>query len=508
MMRSLFVLALCVAALADSLTWTGHGNTTSWDDYRNWDKQRIPVSSDNIVINMDSASVTLNIPMVSVASVHISAGAFIQPNPFTVGQLTVDGTGVYRLDSGNGFLTVTNANISSKPGFLFASGYLTGSLNVNSGSQLNFTTAASKSFTEAKVTVAGTSTCDAGATINFNGSSLNFAGGLTFQAGDAVNLIGTGNASQITGSATIAANGQVQLLVATNFVNFNMGSGSALQVVKEPQTVQNLNMADTTTLSIQGERSSLSAGTVTSTGVISTLSPVSIGGKAQILSLVIDGNVPVILGGDAAFGSVIVKAGSLSIAGSATADNAQFGTATVGGSGSLAVAALKVTGPNMFVTGASITVTNTATFNGQIQFSSGLVSISQGATASVSQLACLASGGVFVNGTSWNNDGTVTITGDTLSFSQVSATGNGAYNIGDNNALSLSNAFFSANTVTIGKNAVFNGQVSAVNVTSTSASDKFVDFTVDTFTFHCSQSCPAIQSNGQTTSFSASGNSS
>jgi len=503
MMRTLFVLVLCVAALADQLVWTGLGNTSVWDDYRNWDRKRIPTPDDDIIIDLASAVVTLDVNWGTVRSMHISAGMFIQPQNFGVGRLTVDNNGVYRLDSGNGALTVGTANVTSTQGFLFASGTITGALIVSSNSILNFTGAGAKSFNLAKVTASGNSVCDAGATINFNGSTINFAGGLTINSGDAVNFMGIGGTNQITGAGILAARAGLQLLVGTSFNTLNMGANSQLTITKEQQQVGSLIMDDSSAISIAGENTALSAGSITSRGVISTLSPISVGGKSQIRTLVIDGAAPVVFGSAVAFGQVTIKSGSMQISGMSTADQAQFGVATVTGVGSLSIGDLRVTGPNMNLANASINVTGTANFNGQIQLSSGLVAILNGATANVVNLQVLAAGGIAVPGISFINQGKITITQTQLSFTQLNAGGRGTYVLDEQTQLTLSNANMSAASVVLGDGAEFSGPVAGIDVVSTTAqSQKYVDFTVNGFTFHCTSPCPPITSSGQT-SFSA-----
>jgi len=502
-MRTFCVLALIALASATQLVWTGLGNTSVWDDYRNWDQKRIPTSADNVLINLASAEVTLDVSWVTVASLQVSAGTFIQPQSFSVGNLIVDNEGVYRLDSGNGALQVGTANVTSPQGFLFASGYLSGSLIVSQQSILNFTGAAAKGFNEAKVTVAGNSVCSAGATLNFNGSAINFAGGLNIQNGQAVNFNGVGSQNSITGKLVLASQAGLQLLVNTNFNTISMGANSVITVTKERQSVGTLNMDGSSVISIAGENTGLSAGSVASRGTISTLSPISVGGKSQIFSLIVDGAAPCVFGGAVAFGSLTIKSGSVQLSGASTADSAQFGVAAVSGVSSLVVGDLKVMGPNFNLANSSINVTATASLNGQVQVASGLIALQQNAVGSVASFSVLAAGGIAVPGVSFVNNGQINIATQ-MQFTQVSATGSGVYALSPQAGLQLANADLTAATVIIGDQAQFSGNVASANIQQTSAaSSKFVDFTVDFFTFHCPSPCPSISSNGRSVSFSA-----
>jgi hypothetical protein len=505
MLRSLCVFALILLVSAGDLVWTGQGNTGVWDDYRNWDQKRIPTSSDNVFINMASAQVTLDVSWVSVASLHVSAGLFIQPQSFFVGNLIIDNEGVYRLDSGNAALTVGGtANITSTQGLLFASGYFSGSLIVSSDSILNFTGAAAKGFNDARVVASGSSVCSSGATINYNGSSVDFPGGLTIASGAPVNFMEVGaGGNKITGKLILSSQAGLQLLVGTNFNSISMGSNSVITVTKERQSVGTLQMDDSSVINIAGQNTGLAAGSVNSRGTISTLSPVSVGGRSQIFSLIVDGAAPVLFGAGVAFGSITIKSGSVQLAGANTADSAQFGTASVSGVSSLVVSDLKVMGPNMNLANASINVTATASLNGQVQVSSGYIALQQNAVGSVASFSVLAAGGVAVAGYSFVNNGQINIQTQ-MQFTQVNAVGGGQYALAPQSGLGLANSDLTAGQVVLGDSAQFSGSVAGVNVQQTAAaSQKYVDFSVDTFVFHCPSPCPSVTSNGRTVSFMA-----
>jgi hypothetical protein len=505
MLRSLCILALIAVAAAGDLVWTGMGNTSVWDDYRNWDQKRIPTSADNVIINLASAQVTLDVSWVTVASLHVSAGLFIQPQAFSVGNLIVDNEGVYRLDSGNAALTIGGtANITSSQGLLFASGYFSGALIVGADSMLNFTGAAAKGFNDAKVVATGSAVCSAGATINFNGSSINFIGGLTVQAGAPVNFMEvSAGGNKITGNLALEPQAGLQLLVGTNFNTISMGSNAVVTVTKERQSVGTLQMDDSSVVNIAGENTGLAAGSIASKGTISTLSPVSVGGRSQLFSLIVDGAAPVVFGSGVAFGSLTIKSGSVQLSGPNTADSAQFGTATVTGVSTLVVSDLRVMGPNMNLANASINVTATANLNGQVQVSSGYIGLQQNAVGSVASFSVLAAGGVAVAGYSFINNGQINIATQ-MQFTQVNAVGSGTYALGPQSGLGLANSDLTAGQVILGDSAQLTGSVAGANIQQTAAADqKFVDFTVDTFVFHCPSPCPSITSNGRSVNFSA-----
>jgi hypothetical protein len=506
MSRTFFVCALVTLALAEPLVWTGLGNTSIWDDYKNWDQKRIPTASDWVIINTPGATVTLDVAWASVATLQISSGMLIQPNPFAIGNLIVEKDGVYRLDSGTGSLVLTSGNVTSTDGFLFASGFLQGSLTVST--ILNFTGAAAKGFNDGNVVVGGSAVCSAGATINFNTTKINFAGGLEIQGGSPVNFVGITTGNQISGGLVLDASSAVQFLVETQFDTIKMGKNSQIQVTKQITQVGTLNMDDSSLVQIAGPNTGLQASSIASTGAINTLSPVAVGSKSQILNLVVDGNAPVTFGDAVAFGTINVKSGSVTFAGASTADTAQFGTASISGVSTLVAGDLKFSGPNVNLANSSISVTGTASFNGQLQVSSGSVSLGNNAKGTVQTFQVIASNGVPVSGTSFNNDGQVTVATQ-LTFTQLNAAGAGSYALNPSAGLSLNNAVLTAGTVILNKEAVFSGAASAINVGSTNSADNsMIDFTVDGATFHCKQNCPAITSNGVSSSFTASESSS
>jgi hypothetical protein len=502
---------LLLTVNAGTLTWTGAGSTGVWDDYRNWDQKRIPTSSDYVIIDTSNASVTLDIPF-SVNTLHISAGTFIQPQPFSVGNLIVDGSGVFNLNSGTASLSADSANITSQSGFIFSSGYFTGSMLVSSQSTLDLSGAASKGFNDAKVIVQGSTICDAGATLNFNGSTVNFVGGLEIKGGNLVNFQ-TNNPnddSTITGSLTIDPKGQVQFLVPTQFNSISMGMAAQLTVTKGQQQVTGLTMDSNSVVVIAGSNTGLTAGSISSKGSISTLNAMAVGGRSQILNLIVDGAAPVAFNGPVAFGSLTVKSGSISLSGANTADSAQFGTASISGPGSsLSVGTLKLAGPNTNLANTSITVSGASTFNGQVQIGSGSITVQSGATVQASQFSLLASNGVPVSGNTFINNGNIAVN-SVFTITQLTAAGTGSYTV--KGKLALQNADLTAGTVALASStSSFTGSVSSFNaksISSTASPLNFIDFTVDALTFHCHSPCPAVSSSGRTSTFQASPNSS
>jgi hypothetical protein len=288
-----------------------------------------------------------------------------------------------------------------------------------------------------------------------------------------------------------------------------MGAGASMTITKGLQQMGTLTMDSNSALIISGSNTGLTAGSISSKGSISTLNAMAVGGRSQILNLIVDGAAPVAFNGPVAFGSVTVKAGSISLSGANTADSAQFGTASISGPGSsLQVGTLKLAGPNTNLANTSISVTGASTFNGQVQVASGSITVQNSATVQASQFSLLANNGVAVPGNSFVNNGNIAVN-SVFTITQLTAAGTGTFTV--KGKLALQNADLTTGTIALSTStSSFVGSVSSFNakaVASTAAPLSFVDFTVDSMTFHCKTSCPAASSNGRTTNFQATPNS-
>jgi cytoskeletal protein CcmA (bactofilin family) len=231
----------------------------------------------------------------------------------------------------------------------------------------------------------------------------------------------------------------------------------------------------------------------------------AIGGRSQILSLLVDGVAPVVFNGPVAFGTLVVKSGSLVLSGVNTADTAQFGTASISGVGStLQIGGLTLSGPTTLAnTSIVITGTSASTFNGQVQVSSGSITVQQSATVTATQFELLALDGVPVATPTFINNGIVIVTA--FEINQLAITGTGSYSL--QGKLTLQSSSFTAGTVTLAQStSSLVGSVSSFTakaVSTTATSLKYVDFTVGSLTFHCQSACPSTSTNGITNSFQA-----
>ena len=62
MKRILLITILCVSFLtleAQSITWTGAGDSANWSDFNNWDLSILPTDSHNVIIP-DGSTVTID----------------------------------------------------------------------------------------------------------------------------------------------------------------------------------------------------------------------------------------------------------------------------------------------------------------------------------------------------------------------------------------------------------------------------------------------------------------
>jgi hypothetical protein len=116
-----------------SVTWTGGGNDSNWDDPQNWNTQAVPGAGDDVVIDTGSVAATVNINSSDSESVNslrtgvndtlsITGGSLtVAANStlsgslaMTGGSLTASGTGITL--TVNGSTTVSNAGLSAQAG--------------------------------------------------------------------------------------------------------------------------------------------------------------------------------------------------------------------------------------------------------------------------------------------------------------------------------------------------------------------------------------------------------
>ena len=105
----LFVLVSSVFTLwGATVTWTGSGDGTSWNDAHNWRNDQVPGPTDDVVINTAGGSpITVNGGSVAIRSLHCD-GAFV----LSSGTLTVTGGASYL----NGALTMSSGTVLSASG--------------------------------------------------------------------------------------------------------------------------------------------------------------------------------------------------------------------------------------------------------------------------------------------------------------------------------------------------------------------------------------------------------
>lgn len=229
------------------------------------------------------------------------------------------------------------------------------------------------------LTLAGSGSIGAGATILVSGGTLTIASGgdLTVQPGGTLNVTGGGLVDiQTTGGLTLAGSGVV-------------GSGANLNVNGGTLTVQS-----GTTLTVQsGGQLQLSDGNVTGTGTISNTGTVVMGGSGVV-------SVSPVLNNNTAGGGVTVFTGTLALSGGGTAD-APF---TIDSGAILD-----------FPSGAyTMTPNGTVTGGGTLSVTGGTVSIGGVTTP----------GGLFMTGGMLTGNGFLSIT-STMMWSGGTITGTG-----------------------------------------------------------------------------------
>jgi hypothetical protein len=110
-------LAMTVSAIAQTVSWTGHGNDGSWDTGNNWSSTMVPTVNDNVQIN---GPVTITLPSnrsVKALTINGSVTFISSASTLTTGPLSVVGT--LSLDRGtstttNSFLQTTTVSLDGK----------------------------------------------------------------------------------------------------------------------------------------------------------------------------------------------------------------------------------------------------------------------------------------------------------------------------------------------------------------------------------------------------------
>ncbi len=176
-------------SIANSLTWTGSGNGTSWSDAKNWSEDVAPVSGDSLVFAAGGTLLTNNdITGLSVANIDIQGAGY------TLGGDAISLTGGLTSESGNNTYDIATTLVGS-PTIDDQTGDLTIE-SVLSGASLTVSGAGIATFDDTD-TYTGPTTLTAGVTIDDSAIDDAFGdGALTIGAGSsAVSIDDTGSGS-------------------------------------------------------------------------------------------------------------------------------------------------------------------------------------------------------------------------------------------------------------------------------------------------------------------------
>jgi hypothetical protein len=303
-------------SIANSLTWTGSGNGTSWSDAKNWSEDVAPVSGDSLVFASGGTLLTNNdITGLSVANIDIQGAGY------TLGGNAISLTGGLTSESGNNTYDIATTLVGS-PTIDDQAGDLTIE-SVLSGASLTVSGAGIATFDDTD-TYTGTTTLAAGVTIDDSAASDAFGDGdLVIGAGSsAVSIDDTGSgAADLDNDVSLQDGSTISIDPTVEFTGDLQVNGASKIETANPTDTVDLNgstLQGTGTIIVSGE------GHVTLSGDVAPTVQIQVSGGELDLSgnLTGTGNQLTVNGGTVVLATSMGGTGGIDM---------QFGTLTANG---------------------------------------------------------------------------------------------------------------------------------------------------------------------------------